>query len=102
MSRFGLRELTFALALSALSSCTCTQDKAKDLRFACTNNGDCIDGFVCRGGECRPTNQPPGACLPTDLPKICTTANTSTCQQSCQSDGGLGPCLPITGGPFES
>jgi hypothetical protein len=94
--RCGLRELVALAAFAAVSSCTCTENQTQNLRFACNNNEQCAEGFVCRGGECRPDNSPPGACLPTDPPKSCNNG----CQQSCGSDGGLQSCAPAAGGPF--
>lgn len=97
--RLRLRELCAFAAIAALSGCTCTEGQTQNLRFACNTQADCAEGFVCRGGECRPDNQPPGACLPSDPPRSCTVAG---CQQTCGADGGFGPCAPASGGPFET
>jgi hypothetical protein len=102
MPRIGLNGLGVLLACLVFQSCTCTDNQTGGKRFACTNNADCIEGFVCRGGECRDQTQPQTACLPTDPPKACTINGTTTCQQRCQADGGLSICLPIAGGPFET
>lgn len=96
MRRVGLAKIAVVLAF-AVSGCTC-QNVVGDRRFACRSNDDCAADYVCRGGECRPTNLPPGACFPGET-RACTPAS---CVASCGPDGGFTACAPTSGGPFET
>lgn len=96
MQRAGLAKIAVALAF-VCSACTC-QNVVGDRRFACRSNDDCAADYVCRGGECRSTNLPPGACFAGET-RVCTP---SSCVASCGPDGGFLPCAPSSGGPFET
>ena len=87
-----------ALALCAtLGACTCDSLVATK-RFACQSQSECSEGYLCRGGECRPSGAGGGSgnsCFPgEDPPRVCANA---ACQQTCEDDGGYGECLPTSG-----
>ena len=95
MPRAGLAKIAWLLGAFVLSSCGC-QNIVSEKRFACRSFDDCAEGFVCRGGECRKNDIPPGACFEGET-KTCTN---SACSSVCGPDGGFTACIPTTGGPF--
>ena len=94
--RLSRRILPFALAL-AVTGCTCA-DTVKDTRFACEVTADCLEGFVCRGGECRADEIPTGSCFPGER-QACANA---ACERPCGTDGGWASCEPATGPGFDT
>jgi len=67
-------------------------------RFACQLSGDCLEGNVCRGGECRSEAIPEGLCFPGEQ-QSCTLPG---CERPCGTDGGWQGCAPATGPAFDS
>lgn len=84
-------------ALATVQGCLCA-DTVTGTRFACRAQEDCLAGSVCRGGECRPDDIPPGVCFAGEV-QACTP---STCQRACGADAGWQACAPIVGPGFDA
>lgn len=86
-----------ALATATLAGCTCA-DTVQQTRFACRVTADCLQGNVCRGGECREDTVPDGTCFAGER-QACANAS---CESPCGADGRWAACEPATGPGFDS
>lgn len=86
-----------ALTIAALGGCTCA-DSVHQTRFACESTSECLDGYVCRGGECRLDDLPSGLCFPGET----QPCSPESCQRSCGEDAGWQSCAPASGPGFET
>jgi hypothetical protein len=93
-----MRGLSPLLVLAVGLLCSCTLSPVTNsLRFSCTTNTDCAEGFTCRAGECREGTGGGGMCFAGEV-KTCTVGG---CSQVCGADSGFQDCAPKSGGGFD-